>query len=166
MDLKKFRIAAARKKESRSAFLDKLDHTVPGDLAEIVAKADAEVWRETDCTNCANCCKTMTPTFSPKDITRISKHVGMTPKAFKEKWLYKEEETGDWMNKSQPCQFLDGNMCSIYEVRPVDCAEFPHHNKTPFDLYNHMYKDNIMHCPATLALVDKVKKAVEKEYVF
>lgn len=166
MDLEKFRRTAARKKKSLSVFLDKLDHTLPGDLAEIVAKADARVWRETDCTNCANCCKTMTPTFSVEDISRISKHLGMKPKEFKDKWLYQEKETGDWMNTSQPCQFLDGNMCSIYDVRPDDCAEFPHHNKQPFDLYNEMFKDNLVHCPATLALVEKVKKAVEKKYEF
>lgn len=164
MDLKKFKITAARKKKSLHAFLDKLDHLVPDDMQEIVDKADAEMWQETDCMSCANCCKTMTPTYSIKDISRISAHLGMKPKDFKEKWLYKEAETGDWMNKQQPCQFLANNMCTIYEVRPVDCAQFPHHNLKPFDLYGDTYKANLMHCPATLVLVDKVKKAVEREY--
>jgi uncharacterized protein len=164
MDLKKFKITAARKKKSLHAFLDKLDNLVPDDMQEIVDKADAEMWQETDCTTCANCCKTMTPTYSIKDISRISAHLGMKPKDFKEKWLYKEAATGDWMNKLQPCQFLADNMCTIYEVRPVDCAQFPHHNLKPFDLYGDTYKANLMHCPATLALVDKVKKAVEREY--
>lgn len=166
MDLKKFRLTAARKQQSLSAFLDKLETVVPDDMQEIVDKADAEMWTETDCKSCANCCKTMTPTYSPKDITRISKHLGMTAKAFKEKWLYKEEETGDWMNKLQPCQFLVDNMCSIYEVRPVDCAQFPHHNLKPFDLYGDTFKANLMHCPATFALVNKVKKVVERKYEF
>jgi len=114
--------------------------------------------------SCANCCKTMSPTFSVKDIARISKHLGIKPKEFKDKWLYEEKETGDWMNKTQPCQFLVDNMCSIYEVRPEDCAGFPHHHLKPFDLYNDMYKTNIVHCPATLTLVEMVKTAVEKKY--
>jgi Fe-S-cluster containining protein len=164
MDLEKFRITAARKKKSLSAFLDKLDNLVPPDMQEIVDKADAEMWQETDCTTCANCCKTMTPTYSTKDISRIAKHLGMKPAAFKEKWLYKEDSTGDWMNKQQPCQFLADNKCSIYEVRPVDCAQFPHHNLKPFDLYGDTFKMNLIHCPATLSLVDKVKKVVEREY--
>ncbi len=164
MDLNKFRIVAARKKKSLSVFLDKLDTLVPDDMQEIVDKADAEMWKETDCTSCANCCKTMTPTYSVKDISRISKHLGMTAKDFKEKWLYQEKETGDWMNTTQPCQFLVKNMCSIYEVRPVDCAGFPHHNLKPFDLYGETFKSNLVHCPATLRLVDKVKKVVEREY--
>jgi Fe-S-cluster containining protein len=106
----------------------------------------------------------MTPTFTKKDIKRISAHLEMEPKAFMDKWLKKEEDSGDWVNKIQPCQFLKNNKCSIYEVRPADCAEFPHHNKKPFDAYNDTFKNNLPHCPATLTLVDRVKKIVEKEY--
>ncbi|GAA4464500.1 YkgJ family cysteine cluster protein [Nemorincola caseinilytica] len=163
MDLKKFKIAAARKQEKLTRFLKQLEELVPDDMQEIVADADAAMWRETDCTTCANCCKTMSPTFSKEDVMRIAAHVGMTPKAFRDKWLYKDE-TGDWMNKQQPCQFLVDNKCSIYEVRPVDCAQFPHHNLVPFDVYGDTYAANIMHCPATLTLVDKVRKKVEREY--
>ena len=164
MDLKKFDAKVARKKKDLSSFLKKLDKIVPEDMDELVAETDAAMWRDVSCMECANCCKTMTPTFSKKDIDRISAHLGMTPKAFKEKWLYKEKETGDWMNRSQPCQFLEGNLCSIYEVRPVDCAEFPHHHKKPFDLYNDMYKVNLQHCPATFTLVERLKKKVEQAY--
>lgn len=164
MDLKKFKITANRKKKSLSLFLDKLDVIVPTDMPELVDRLDKKVWKETDCMKCANCCKTMTPTFTRTDIRRISAHLDMKPKEFVDKWLEKEEETGDWVNKTQPCQFLKNNMCSIYEVRPADCAEFPHHNKKPFDLYNEMFKTNILHCPATLNLVDRLKKVVEKEY--
>lgn len=166
MDLQKFKITASRKKKSLAAFLTKLDEIVPHDMPVIVAKADAEVWQEINCTECANCCKTMTPTFTPADVKRIAAHTGMTTKEFKAKWLKKEEETGDWVNTTQPCQFLVNNMCSIYEVRPADCAEFPHHNKQPFDLYNDTFRNNLIHCPATLTLVDKLKKVVERDYVW
>lgn len=164
MDLVKFRASAKRKQKSLSTFLDKLDKIVPPDLQDIADRADAAMWKETDCTTCANCCKTMTPTFTVKDINRISKHLGMKPKEFKDKWLLHEKETGDWVNKTQPCQFLENNMCSIYEVRPADCAGFPHHHLKPFDLYNDMFKANIMHCPATLSMVDRVKKEVDRRY--
>jgi uncharacterized protein len=164
MDLKKFRITAARKKKSLAAFLDKLDKIVPEEMPELVEKAEAEVWKKVNCMECANCCKTMTPTFTKTDVSRISAHLGMAPKEFRERWLLKEEDSGDWVNKLQPCQFLVDNKCSIYDVRPADCAEFPHHNKKPFDLYNDTFKNNLIHCPATLILVDKLKKVIEKEY--
>ena len=166
MDLKKFRITAARKRKPLTAFLKKLDKIVPEDMPALVAKVDATVWKDVNCMECANCCKTMTPTFTKADVKRISAHLEMKPKEFMDKWLVKEKDSGDWVNTTQPCQFLDGNICSIYEVRPADCAEFPHHNKKPFDLYNDTFTNNLIHCPATLTLVDRLKKAVEKDYVW
>ena len=164
MNLAKFKARSKEKRASLTAFLKKFDKVVPPDMEAIVAQADAAMWQKTDCMKCANCCKTMSPTFSAADITRIAAHLGMKPKEFRDKWLYKEEETGDWMNKLQPCQFLQNNMCTIYDVRPADCAGFPHHHLQPFDLYNDMYAENIKHCPATLRLVENVKKAVERKY--
>ncbi len=167
MDLQNFRRRAARNKNGLVAFLQKLDEIVPEDMPEIVAKADAEVWAHTDCLTCANCCKTMTPTYNSKDIQRISGHLGMSPKEFKAKWLHQDEDNGDWVNNEVPCQFLQpDNKCGIYEVRPLDCAEFPHHNKKPFDDYNDTFIGNITRCPATYELAMKLKKVVERDYEY
>ena len=164
MDLKKFAKKADKKKDKLIKFLNKLDKIVPEDMPELVAEVDKQVWEDIDCLECANCCKTMTPTYNKADIARISKHFGMTPKAFKEKWLYKDK-SGDWMNTATPCQFLGkDNKCSIYEIRPEDCAGFPHHHKKEFDLYNDTYIGNVPRCPATFELVSRLKKRVEKEY--
>lgn len=164
MDLKKFTTTARRKKRSLSVFLDKLDHIVPEDMPALVKKVDATVWKDVNCMDCANCCKSMTPTFTKADIKRISAHLDMTPKEFTDKWLVQEDGSGDWVNKSQPCQFLADNKCTIYEVRPADCAEFPHHNKMPFDLYNDTFKNNLTYCPATELLISRLKRIVEREY--
>ncbi len=71
-----------------------------------------------DCLACANCCKTMSPTFTQVDIKRIARHLDMSADEFRKKWLYKDRN-GDWINKQQPCQFLNlkDNKCSIYEVQ-------------------------------------------------
>ncbi|MEJ0103496.1 MAG: YkgJ family cysteine cluster protein [Bacteroidota bacterium] len=99
---------------------------MPRNADKLAAETEKEVWGEVDCLSCANCCKQMSPTYTPADIKRIAAYKGMTAAEFKMKWLYKDR-TGDWLNKSTPCQFLDlsTNMCSVYEVRPVDCAGFP-----------------------------------------
>lgn len=124
----------------------------------MAAAIDAEVWQEVDCLSCANCCKTMSPTFTNKDIKRIANHFEMTPAEFKEKWLYFDKSEGDWMNVKQPCQFLDlgTNMCSIYEVRPADCAGFPHLKKKKMTDYMHVHKQNVAYCPATFKMVEKM----------
>jgi len=164
MDLKEFKARVSKKKARLTAFLQKLDDIVPEDMPRLVTETDITVWRDIDCTTCANCCKTMTPTFTSADVKRISAHLSMTPAEFKDKWLLKEEDTGDWVNRIQPCQFLVDDKCSIYEVRPRDCAEFPHHYKKPFDAYNDTFIQNLHRCPATFTLVERLEKRVRDEY--
>jgi hypothetical protein len=102
----------------------------------------------------------MTPTFTKTDVKRISTHLGVTPAAFTEKWLTYDKKEGDWMNKKQPCQFLDTttHFCSIYEVRPADCAGFPHLKKKKMTDYIHVHQQNIEYCPATYRMVEKMQE--------
>ena len=105
----------------------------------------------------------MTPTFKDKDLKRISAYLNMTVQEFKDKWLYKQRGTGDWLNKSTPCQFLDmkTNMCSIYEVRPADCAGFPHFAKRNMTHYVYTHKQNLEYCPATYKMVEKMMEKLK-----
>ena len=82
----------------------------------------------------------------------------MTAQEFKDKWLYYEKKDKDWMNTKQPCQFLDlkSNKCSIYAVRPSDCAGFPHLTKKKMVDYIHVHQQNIEYCPATFKMVEKM----------
>lgn len=100
----------------------------------------------------------MSPTYTKSDLRRISSHLGMTVDEFKIKWLRKDRN-GDWINVKQPCQFLnlEDNKCSIYDVRPKDCAGFPHHTKKRMIDYMHVFKQNIEYCPATFKMVEKMK---------
>jgi uncharacterized protein len=148
-------------------FLSKIEKAPPEDLYKLTVIADKQAWKEVDCLSCANCCKTMSPTYTTTDINRIAAHLQMTSKAFKEKWLYKDKRDGDWMNVKQPCQFLnlDDNKCSIYEVRPVDCSGFPHHDKRKMTDYMHVYKQNVEYCPATYKWVEKMMMLVAHKTV-
>lgn len=146
-------------------FLGKLEKNPPRHLDKIAEEINTEVWKEVDCLSCANCCKTMTPTFTLKDIKRISAHLDMTEDAFKEKWLYYDKKDKDWMNTKQPCQFLDlsTNMCSIYEVRPADCAGFPHLTRKKMVEYIHVHQQNISYCPATYNMVQRMMDRFENK---
>ena len=127
VNLKVFKKKAGDNKRSFRRFLTKLENEPPKKINTLTATLEKEVWEEVDCLSCANCCKTMTPTFTKADMKRIAAHFGETVDQFKAKWLYKErKKDGDWLNKKQPCQFLNlaDNKCSIYEVRPADCAGF------------------------------------------
>lgn len=158
VNLRAFKIKAQKTKRGMRKFLTKLEKDAPRGIEKTTAALEREVWAEVDCLSCANCCKTMTPTFNKKDLKRISAHFNQTVEEFQKQWLYKEKKKdGDWLNKKQPCQFLNltDNKCSIYAIRPADCAGFPHLPKKLKD-YVHVHKQNIEYCPATYRLVEKM----------
>lgn len=146
-------------------FLENLKKRPVDEPDQLAEKIDAEVWKEIDCLSCANCCKSMSPTFTVVDVKRIATHLRMSPKAFKDKWLDFNAKDGDWSNKQRPCQFLnlDTHKCDIYEVRPVDCAGFPHLTKKKMVAYVHVHQQNIEYCPATFRMVEKMKERLDTE---
>lgn len=165
VNLRSFRQKVRHNRRRFRLFLSRVEKTPPKNLLEIITTADKQAWAETDCLSCANCCKTMSPTYTPEDIRRIASHLGMKPHAFRKKWLYRDKREGDWMNVSQPCQFLNlqDNKCSIYDVRPADCSGFPHHDKKKMTDYMHVYKQNVEYCPATYKWVEKIMLLMKEE---
>ena len=163
VNLRSFKQKVRHNRRRFRLFLSRLEKNPQKELKLMTIAADKHAWAETDCLSCGNCCKTMTPTFTTEDIKRISAHLHLSPKAFKEKYLYKDKRDGDWMNVKQPCQFLNlaDNKCSIYEVRPADCAGFPHHDKKKMTDYVHVYKQNVEFCPATYKWVEKIMELVK-----
>jgi uncharacterized protein len=164
ISLRSFGFKARKNKRRFRRFLTVLEKNTPSKLRVTTLAADKAAWKEVDCLSCANCCKTMSPTYSPADIKRISAHLQMTPQQFKDKWLEYDKVENDWSNKSRPCQFLDlsNNKCSIYEVRPADCAGFPHHTKRKMVDYMHVYKQNVEYCPATYKMVERMMGLIEQ----
>lgn len=158
VNLRSFKQKVRHNQKAFKRYLGKIEKDPPRHLDKIAEQIDAEVWQEVDCLSCANCCKSMTPTFTNKDIKRIAAHFDMTPNEFKEKWLEFDKEAGNWVNVKQPCQFLNlqNHMCSIYEVRPEDCAGFPHLKKKKMVEYIHVHQQNIEYCPATYKMVEKM----------
>lgn len=161
--LRSFKQKIKKRKKILRLFLSRIEKNPPKKLDVLVEKLEKEVWAEIDCLSCANCCKSMSPTFTQKDMIRIAKHLELTVAEFKTKWLRKERGTGDWINKKMPCQFLalKSNKCNIYEVRPRDCSGFPHLPKKKMVEYLHVHKQNVEFCPATANMVEKMKVLFE-----
>jgi len=161
VNLRSFKQIVRYNKRRMKRFLTQLEKKPPRGLDTMVAAADKSIWGKTDCLHFANCCKTMSPTYTKKDVRRISEYLGMTQKSFRKKWLFKDAG-GDWLNVSQPCQFLnkETNMCNIYDVRPRDCAGFPHHTKKKMVDYMPVYKQNIEFCPATYRIVEMLQEKI------
>lgn len=161
VNLRSFKQKVRYHKKGLKSFLTKLEKNPPRGLANLATSLEKEVWKDVDCLSCANCCKTMSPTYTQADIKRIAKHFDQTPAAFTKQWLRKDR-IGDLLNKTEPCQFLDlkDNKCSIYAIRPLDCSGFPHLRKKKMVDYIHVHKQNIEHCPATYKLVEKMQESL------
>jgi len=124
---------------------------------ELFHKHHDEVFSRVDCLQCANCCKTTSPIFRDVDIERISKHVGMKASAFIDKYLHMDEES-DYVLNTAPCSFLgEDNYCSIYDVRPKACREYPHTDrKNMIGILPLTYRNTLV-CPAVAEMVEHIK---------
>lgn len=144
--------------------LNRINRKAPRNTQSFAKKANEKAWKDLDCLECANCCKAMTPTYTNADMKRIAAHMEISVDEMKQRWLKKERGTGDWINKTTPCQFLDlkTNLCSIYEVRPADCAGFPHLHKRRFVDYVHVHKQNVSECPATFRMIETMNELIDR----
>jgi uncharacterized protein len=110
-----------------------------------------------DCTQCANCCKTISPLFRKSDIRRIVERLNMKPADFAATYL-KADGDGDLFLKSVPCPFLGtDHRCTIYDVRPWDCVEYPHTQKKGFTYRTHGVASNTISCPAVFYIVEQMR---------
>ncbi len=151
----------SKRKKKRNDPFDVLKEARPNELDAAFAEADEEVFSVFDCLTCANCCKTTGPLFTDNDINRIAKHLRLRPGEFTEKYL-RVDEDDDYVLNALPCRFLKpDNRCSIYDVRPKACREYPHtHQKRQHSIL-HLTKKNIAICPAAERIVARVMAKVE-----
>ncbi|MFC3931610.1 YkgJ family cysteine cluster protein [Streptococcus dentapri] len=158
IDIEKYHQLALQKRKEHRLFLLSLKRKAPKNLDQIVQKVHREVFEEIDCTACANCCKSLGPLFTEKDITRIAKHFRMRLPVFEDMYL-KVDEDGDKIFQCMPCPFLgEDNLCSIYDIRPKACQEFPHTDRKKIYQINHLTIKNTLTCPAAYLFVEKLRE--------
>lgn len=147
--------SAERQKEYRK-FLNRANkNTVLRQLPDLNEAAFEKI----DCLQCANCCKNYSPRFTPPDIKRISKYLGMKEGDFKDRYL-RVDEDGDNVLQQLPCPFLGAdNYCSIYDVRPTDCARFPYMDDDFMLRRQPLALKNSTFCPITYYVLEKLIEA-------
>ena len=131
----------------------KLKQSKPNDLDQKFHKGHEAEFKKMDCLSCANCCKTTSPIFRDADIRRISKHLRIKERKFISDYLRMDDEQ-DYVLKSSPCSFLDNdNSCSIYDVRPLACREYPHTDRKNMFQVLEITAENSLICPAVARIV-------------
>ena len=162
-DLSQFKKKAEAGAAENKKFLKGLKKVNDRELDKLFHKAHEEVFEETDCLSCGNCCKTTSPIFYQNDIDRLAPALKMRPGDFIEKYLRVDEDR-DYVLKSSPCPFLgDDNYCSVYEVRPKACREYPHTDRRKISQILDLTFKNTLVCPAVLNILDRVRDAMDKK---
>ena len=160
MDLEKHRALVQQKRKENKKFFQQLKREKPKVLDRKMHQLHEEVFACTDCLECANCCSTTSPLFTDKDISRIAKHLRVKPSEFVERYL-RIDEDNDYVLQSVPCTFLgDDNRCSIYDVRPKACREFPHTDRIKQHQILNLTQKNVAVCPAVYHIVEKLKSVI------
>lgn len=148
--------AASRLKAHRK-LLQQLSKMSSLDTDELFHTAHEQVFEETDCLQCANCCKTTSPLLLRQDIERLAAHLKMPVKKFFSDFV-RTDEDNDWVFQSTPCPFLDtDNTCKVYAQRPKACREYPHTNRKKMQQILDLTLTNASICPAVLEILNRME---------
>lgn len=158
VDIEKYHQLALQKQKEHKKFLASLKKKAPKNLDLIAKEIHDEVFREIDCTQCANCCKDLGPDLTEADITRMAKLFRMKLSTFEQTYL-RVDEDGDKVFQSMPCPFLGpDNLCDVYDARPKACAAFPHTDSKRIYQINHLTIKNTLICPAAYEFVERLQR--------
>ena len=152
------RLSKENRVETKKYFA-KLKKKTPKRLDLFMQDLHDEEFAKADCLACANCCKTSSPIFTEKDVSRIAKYFRMKEVNFISQYLQRDEDDFLVLQEA-PCTFLDenDNTCTIYDVRPKACAEYPHTNRKKFIQLTNLTLKNVEICPAAFNIIEELKK--------
>lgn len=159
--IKALPVLAKDKENTHKKFFSVLKRKPPKHLDRLMEQLHEREFEKTDCLQCANCCKTTGPLFTEKDILRIAKYLRQKPQEFTDQYLRIDEDR-DWVLQALPCIFLGtDNRCSIYDVRPKACREFPHTDRKKFQQIAHLTMKNVAICPAAFNIVEALRSNLD-----
>ncbi len=135
----------------------------PNQVGSLAKDLSKDFFAKTDCLACANCCKSSPPLLDESDVKRIAKQLGISKKQFKKKYLL-EDVNGDLSFINVPCVFLNAdNSCSIYEIRPNACRQYPHMDESQFYKLRRLHAKNVLSCPIAFKVVERIKEISENK---
>ena len=132
------------------------------EVDSLVNQLHKELFEGFDCVACSNCCKEIVPEIEDDEIAPISKRLGIDEIDFRNKYLVKSED-GYEINK-KPCPFLTEKGCSIYEIRPKNCREYPYTDKDEITCRLINLICNCEVCPIVFEIFERLKEHYEEKF--
>lgn len=120
------------------------------------------VFDEIDCLDCANCCKSLGPCITERDIQRLARRMKLKEVEFIHQYLHLDEDR-DYVFQSMPCPFLaPDNHCFVYEDRPKACREYPHTDRKKIVQIAKLTAKNAQTCPAVFEIFRSLDEIIDK----
>ncbi len=137
-------------------FRQYLQRARKNDVLRKLPELHEAAFKKNNCLECAACCRNYSPRFKTPDIKRISRHLQLKEGEFIDRYLTVDTE-GDFVVRSTPCPFLGSdNLCSVYDVRPSDCARFPYTDEDVIIKRQDLTLKNATFCPIVFDVLDKL----------
>ena len=98
------------------------------ELDGLVEKIACPIINAIDCTECANCCRSLDVYLTPEDAERLAAGINVTFSELSEGYIDhpRAEVEAEWgVFRHCPCVFLEGKRCQIYKHRPESCRAYP-----------------------------------------
>lgn len=157
MDLSKIEKLSIRKENENFKFRAFLRGFEPSEVDRIVHRLNRSVSRAIDCTECGNCCHSLVPGVTEEEICTLAAHDNVTPEEFTTNHLEDDKFAGTKFLKAIPCRYLDGKICSIYDIRPNECRSYPHLHKKGFVYRTLSVISNYGICPIVFNVMENLK---------
>ena len=122
-----------------------------------------EIEAQIDFTQCANCCRVSEVGITDRDIEKLAKFLGMSRAEFLRDSTQRDDEDGLILKKTEAgCVFLKDNLCTVYEARPQNCANFPHLVRGTGSIASRTWQfvDRAEYCPIVYNWIEKVKEDI------
>ena len=150
----------AKEKKSELASLKQKVKNIPLSYFDSIAHPIVySVTNAIDCTQCGNCCRVQEPGVTEEEMETLA-HLKQIPvEDFKNKYIAWDTHGISFLCQ-KPCDFLNGNTCSIYSSRPHSCADYPGLHRTRLKWRFKQMEENYNICPIVFNVVEKLKQVI------
>lgn len=129
-DLDVIKTLVAQKRDSFEVMLYQLQEDDDLDDKTIDALADkiaSPIIEAIDCTECGNCCRNLDVQLGQDDLDRLATGINISLDSIQTLVHVQDHNDPDIVGifQAQPCTFLDGNLCTVYDHRPTSCRDYP-----------------------------------------
>src|SRR5258708_2497484 len=125
IDLSRIQQLSQERDDENWEFRSWLKQYAPDDIDGLVKTLSQKYCALIDCTQCANCCRSLHVEFKKSELHAIAKTLRQSIEAFQKQSMSEGKV-------NPPCPMLNGKLCSIYENRPDVCKSFPHLGQREF----------------------------------